>query len=53
MSKKITALFSTVCGAVAIGFVGSMELDRISFEKGSVWGIILVFTALIFQSIKK
>jgi len=53
MSKKITALGCTVCGAAAVCFVGGMELGRISFEKGSVLGIVCALFALIFQSIKK
>ena len=50
MSKKITALGSTVCAAMAIGLVGSSQIGAISFGKGSVLGIICVLVALALQS---
>lgn len=53
MSKKITALGCTVCGAAAVCFVGGMKLGRISFEKGSVLGIACALFALVLQRLKK
>ena len=53
MSKKITALGSTVFGISAICIVGGMELGRFSFGIGSVLGIACALIALGFQAIKK
>lgn len=53
MSKKITALGSTVCMLSAIGLVGSSQIGAISFEKGAVLGIICALTALALQSLRK
>lgn len=53
MSKKITALGSTVFGSAAVCIVGGMELGKITFGVGSVLGIVCTLIALALQNTKK
>lgn len=52
MRKKITALGCAVFVTMAICLVGASEIGRITFEKGSVIGILFAVAAVVLQGLE-